>query len=170
MDRQNYVHDLHRLTDCAGQVGNHQHFIYINPLIYHLGSCKSPCISASLTIMTPRRQKPVVSLLLLPASQTSPATPPSTPTEAVPPSTTPRLCLPLTYTPTPDPLATVKKYTGRMLDRMVGYTWWLLIIVGAGSTAVGIFNFLCVYASWKWLGKWWGLSNENGAPTIVDAA
>ncbi|KAF8557286.1 DNase I-like protein [Imleria badia] len=115
--------------------------------------------------------KPVVSLLLLPAPHTLPAASPSTPTEAVPPSTTPRLPLPSTYTPTPDPLATVKKYTGRMLDRIVGYTWWLLIIVGAGSTAVGVFNFLCVYVSWKWLGQWWwGSSNGNGTPTIVDAA
>jgi len=57
------------------------------------------------------------------------------------------------------------------LDRIVGYTWWLLIIVGAGSTVVGIFNFLCVYAGWKWLGRWWWeSSNGNGAPTIVEAA
>ncbi|KAF8447556.1 Endonuclease/exonuclease/phosphatase [Boletus edulis BED1] len=108
--------------------------------------------------------KPVVSLLLLPAPRMSPA-------EAVPPSTPPCLHLPSTYTPTPDPLATIKKYTGRILDRIVGYAWWLLIILGAGSTVVGIFNFLCVYASWKWFGRWWwGSSNGSGASTIIDAA
>ncbi|KAG8217853.1 Endonuclease/exonuclease/phosphatase [Butyriboletus roseoflavus] len=111
--------------------------------------------------------KPVVSLLLLPAPNTSP----STPAEAGPLSTPPRLCLPSTYTPTPDPFTIVKKYTGRTLDRIVGYTWWLIIVFGAGSTVVGIFNFLCVYASWKWLGRWWwGSSNGHGAPTTVDAA
>ncbi|KAF8136748.1 Endonuclease/exonuclease/phosphatase [Boletus edulis] len=102
--------------------------------------------------------KPVVSLLLLPAPRMSPAGSPSTPTEAVPPSTPPCLHLPSTYTPTPDPLATIKKYTGRILDRI-------------GSTVVGIFNFLCVYASWKWFGRWWwGSSNGSGASTIIDAA
>ncbi|KAG9318822.1 Endonuclease/exonuclease/phosphatase [Chiua virens] len=115
--------------------------------------------------------KPVVSLLLLPAPQALPTASPSTTAEEEPPANPPRLRLPLTYTPIPDPLASIKKYTGRTLDRIVGYTWWLLVVAGAGSTVVGIFNFCCMYASWKWLGRWWwGPSNGNGIPTTVDAA
>jgi len=43
----------------------------------------------------------------------------------------------------PDPRATLKWYVGRLLDRIKGYTWWLLTVpvVGAGSTIAWIFNF-----------------------------
>jgi len=85
--------------------------------------------------------KPVVSLLLLPppTSSSSPET-----------GTPPLLRLPSAYTPTPDPRATLKRYTGRTLDRIIGYIWWLLTLVGAGSTVVGIFNFFLGFAAWRW--------------------
>lgn len=86
-------------------------------------------------------QKPVVSLLLLP-----PPTSLSSPETCTPPL----LRLPSAYTPTPDPRATLKRYIGRTLDRIIGYTWWLLTLVGAGSTIVGIFNFFLGLAAWRW--------------------
>jgi hypothetical protein len=86
-------------------------------------------------------QKPVVSLLLLP-----PPTSSSSPETCTPPL----LRLPSAYTPTPDPRATLKRYTGRTLDRIIGYIWWLLTLVGAGSTVVGIFNFFLGLAAWRW--------------------
>ncbi|KAJ7775091.1 inositol polyphosphate phosphatase [Mycena metata] len=84
--------------------------------------------------------KPIVSLLLLP-------TPPST---TSPSSTPPVLRLPAHYTPTPDPHATRKRYTGRVLDRLVGRVWWLLTVLGAGSALVGMFNFVLGLGAWGW--------------------
>ncbi|KAG2153950.1 hypothetical protein DEU56DRAFT_771993 [Suillus clintonianus] len=52
------------------------------------------------------------------------------------------LQLPSAYIPTPDPHATLKRYTGRTLDRIIGYMWWLLTVAGAGSTIVGIFSMV----------------------------
>lgn len=60
------------------------------------------------------------------------------------------LRLPATYAPTPDPRATLKRYTGRLLDRLIGYVWWLIALCGAGSTVVGVFNFLVGIGAWGW--------------------
>ncbi|KAI0949965.1 hypothetical protein AcV7_008583 [Taiwanofungus camphoratus] len=86
--------------------------------------------------------KPIVSLLLVP---------PSTPSSSD--STPPVLRLPADYSPRPDPFATVKKYTGRTLDRLIGYCWWFLTLVGAGSAVVGIANFVVSLGLWGWW-KW----------------
>ncbi|KAH9005118.1 hypothetical protein EDB86DRAFT_2881635, partial [Lactarius hatsudake] len=55
-------------------------------------------------------QKPVVALLLLP------------PAPIVPPTGDhiPLLSLPLGFAPRPDPFTGIKKYTGRVLDRIIG--------------------------------------------------
>ncbi|KAF8843574.1 DNase I-like protein [Paxillus ammoniavirescens] len=110
----------------------------------------------SIPSYTTSDHKPVVSLFLLP--------PPSITQE---PSTTPLLRLPPTYTPTPDPYALLKKYTGRTLDRVIGYVWWFLTFVGAGSAVVGVFNFFFSYAAWRW---WGTRSNGNAGAAIADAA
>ena len=83
-------------------------------------------------------QKPVVSLLLLPPR----------PTDA--PSSVPTLSLPAHYKPTPDPRATIKRYTGRVLDRIIGIIWWLFTLLGAGSTIIGLFNFFLGLGAWRW--------------------
>ncbi|THH14853.1 hypothetical protein EW146_g5539 [Bondarzewia mesenterica] len=83
--------------------------------------------------------KPIVSLLLLPA------TPSLTSFETIP-----RLRLPPNYTPIPDRYAVLKRYTGRALDRMIGFIWWFLVIVGAGNAAVGIGNCLLGIGAWTW--------------------
>ncbi|KZT26393.1 DNase I-like protein [Neolentinus lepideus HHB14362 ss-1] len=96
----------------------------------------------SIPSYTTSDHKPIISLLLLPA----PA--PSTPT--APP---PTLRLPPSYTPTPDPLATPKRYLGRVLDRVLGIAWLLTIIVGAGSAVLGLGAILggsLFYAFWRW--------------------
>lgn len=85
--------------------------------------------------------KPVVCLLQLPPPTTS-----LSPETCAPPM----LQLPSSYTPTPDPRATLKRYTGRTLDRIIGSIWWLLAVVGAGSAIVGIFNFFLGLAAWRW--------------------
>lgn len=85
--------------------------------------------------------KPVVCLLLLP--------PPIT-TSSLETCAPPMLRLPSSYTPTPDPRATLKRYIGRTLDRIIGSLWWLLTLVGAGSAIVGIFNFFLGLAAWRW--------------------
>ncbi|KAG1731770.1 hypothetical protein EDB19DRAFT_1318518 [Suillus lakei] len=74
--------------------------------------------------------KPVVCLLLPP-----PPTVTSSPETRAPPM----LQLLSLYTPTPDPHATLKRYTGRTLDRIIGSIWWLLTAVGAGSATVSYY-------------------------------
>ena len=85
-------------------------------------------------------QKPVVCLLLLPAPVTTPA---ST-------KTPPLLQLPAGYKPKPSRLAVFNRYSGRILDRIIGYIWWFLNFIGAGNTAMGTFNFLLGIGAWNW--------------------
>ncbi|KAK0197019.1 Endonuclease/exonuclease/phosphatase [Armillaria mellea] len=82
--------------------------------------------------------KPVVSLLHIPAS--APVTSPAPPT----------LRLPGNYFPSPDPFATYKRYTGRVVDRVIGILWWIFALFGAGSAIVGIFNFFLGIGAWSW--------------------
>ncbi|KAF9566329.1 inositol polyphosphate phosphatase [Agrocybe pediades] len=82
--------------------------------------------------------KPIVSVLLLP------------PRPAQAPSSTPTIRLPATYAPKPDPRATIKRYTGRSFDRVIGIIWWLLTYLGAGSGVVGIFNLILGFGAWTW--------------------
>jgi len=92
--------------------------------------------------------KPIVSLLLLPSSNL-----PTTPD-------IPLLNLSSTSLLKPDRYATLKRYTGRSLDRIIGYIWWMLTLIGAGSTFVGLGNFIigiCMLTFWR--------SRPNSAPT-----
>ncbi|KAI9466179.1 inositol polyphosphate phosphatase [Lactarius psammicola] len=84
--------------------------------------------------------KPIVALLLLPPAPTVPSSGDSIPL----------LSLPLGFTPRPDPFAGIKKYTGRVLDRVIGIAWWLLVVVGVGHAAVGIGNFILGFGAWTW--------------------
>ncbi|KAH9945900.1 Endonuclease/exonuclease/phosphatase [Epithele typhae] len=81
--------------------------------------------------------KPVVSVLLLP--------PPVPTTNAVP-----VIRLPAGYHLVPDRFALLKKYSGRVLDRVVGYTWWLLTVLGAGSALLGLGNLFFSLGLWRW--------------------
>jgi hypothetical protein len=83
-------------------------------------------------------QKPVVTLLLLPPR----------PTDA--PSSIPTLSLPANYKPTPDPRATMKRYVGRVLDRIIGIIWTLFTLLGAGSGVCGLFNLFLGLGAWSW--------------------
>ncbi|KAG2158265.1 inositol polyphosphate phosphatase [Suillus bovinus] len=85
--------------------------------------------------------KPVVCLLRLP---------PPTATTSLETCAPPMIQLPSSYTPTLDLHATLKRYTGRTLDRIIGSIWWLLTVVGAGSAVVGIFNFFLGLTAWRW--------------------
>lgn len=101
--------------------------------------CLSPLIVSITLTLKRRQQKPIVSVLLLPPSASNTN------------QTIPLLRLPPTYTPRPDPYANLKKYTGRTLDRIIGYAWWLLIIVGSGPGLLGMFSI----GIWSWL-RWGG--------------
>ncbi|KAH9857133.1 Endonuclease/exonuclease/phosphatase [Lenzites betulinus] len=90
--------------------------------------------------------KPIVSLLLLPPP------PPSAPTVPV-------LRLPDGYNPVPDPWARTKRYTGRTFDRLIGYCWWLLAMLGAGSALFGVGNVLLSIGVWRW----WRAATPSGA-------
>ena len=81
-------------------------------------------------------QKPIVCLLLLPPVQFSP--------------TLPMISLPSNYKPRPDPHTVIKRYTGKILDRVIGVAWWLITLLGAGSGVVGLFNFLVGWGAWRW--------------------
>ena len=78
-------------------------------------------------------QKPIVCLLLLPPTQIAP--------------TLPMISLPSSYKPRPDPHAVIKRYTGRVLDRVIGVAWWLLTLLCA-SSVVGLFNLLVGLGAW----------------------
>lgn len=65
-------------------------------------------------------------------------------------TTVPTLRLPEGYHPTPDPWSTLKRYTGRTLDRLIGYTWWLLTLLGAGSAVLGLGNLVLSLGAWRW--------------------
>ncbi|CAA7271570.1 unnamed protein product [Cyclocybe aegerita] len=91
----------------------------------------------SIPSYTTSDHKPVVSLLLLPPPQPSQAS-----------SIVPKLSLPPSYKPTPDPRAVLKRYVGCVLDRVIGIFWWLLTLLGAGSGIVGIFNFILGLGAW----------------------
>jgi len=82
-------------------------------------------------------QKPVVSLLLLPPR------PPNAPLSV------PTLNLPANYKPIPDPQATIKRYAGRVLDRVIGIIWTLFSLLWAGSGVIGLFLGLGAWTWWK---------------------
>ena len=97
-------------------------------------------------------QKPTVALLLLPSAPTVPLS-----SDQVP-----LLSLPADFTPRPDPFAGIKKYTGRVLDRIIGIVWWLLVIVGVGHVAVGISNVILGFGTWTW----WKSRQVNGSGNV----
>ncbi|KAF8275049.1 inositol polyphosphate phosphatase [Lactarius quietus] len=84
--------------------------------------------------------KPIVALLLLP----------SVPAVPLSGDYVPLLSLPLGFTPKPDPFAGIKKYTGRVIDRIVGFVWWLLVIFGVGHVLVGIGNVTVSFGIYIW--------------------
>ncbi|KAI0031835.1 inositol polyphosphate phosphatase [Vararia minispora EC-137] len=85
--------------------------------------------------------KPIIALLLLP--------PPSPP----PDGSVPTLRLPPSFHPTPDVLARPKRFLGRTLDRLIGLLWWALVVLGAGSAAIGVGNFVLGLGAGVW--AWW---------------
>jgi len=87
-------------------------------------------------------KKPIVSLFLVPP-------PPSF-------ATSPRLVLPRDYTPTVDPLVNIKRYTGRALDRVIGIVWWVIVLLGAGSGALGLVNFALGFGAVGFFKRWGG--------------
>ena len=106
----------------------------------HVSSNSMPSWDLSNALL----QKPIVCLLLLPSSKES----------ASPSSTPPIIRLPENYSPAPDGRANLKRYIGRSLDRVVGLFWWLLVFLGAGSSAVGLFNFILSLGAWTlWKAK-----------------
>jgi len=80
--------------------------------------------------------KPILALLLLPAPNPLSS------------SGIPLLTLPSDFPLKPDPYATLKRYTGRSLDRIIGYIWWILTLIGAGSALVGLGNFIIGMGMW----------------------
>ncbi|KAA1471206.1 DNase I-like protein [Dentipellis sp. KUC8613] len=106
----------------------------------------------SIPSYTTSDHKPIVSLLLLPPP--APTSPPR--------SSIPTLRLPPTFQPTPDRLAVLKRYTGRTLDRLVGYVWWLLVVIGAGNAALGVGNFLLGLGAVSW----WRSRPAGGAASV----
>ncbi|KAG5724000.1 Synaptojanin-2 [Termitomyces sp. T112] len=107
----------------------------------------------SVPSYTTSDHKPIVCMLLLPAST-------GTPSEARV-SRPPMLRLPSTYTPAPDPRANFKRYVGRSFDRVIGICWYILVLLGAGSGVVGIFNFIVGVGAWTW----W--RSKESQPTLV---
>ncbi|CAL1705199.1 unnamed protein product [Somion occarium] len=141
----------------------------------------------SIPSYTASDHKPIVSVLLLPPSQPSTLSPipsssqitlPSTSTSSLSsrtpllpqPTPIPLLRLPPTFHPQPDPLANLKKYVGRTLDRIIGYTWWFFTLLASGPGLLGMISFgLCGW--WRWRSAGGGVrlgGNEtSGGPNGV---
>ncbi|KIK57644.1 hypothetical protein GYMLUDRAFT_228608 [Collybiopsis luxurians FD-317 M1] len=86
--------------------------------------------------------KPIVSLLLLPPRPTN--------SDSSSSKVIPTISLPEYYIPKADPRATLKRYTGRTLDRIVGVCWWIFTLLGAGSVIVGVFNCFVGLGTYRW--------------------
>ncbi|KAH8826998.1 Endonuclease/exonuclease/phosphatase [Flagelloscypha sp. PMI_526] len=95
--------------------------------------------------------KPIVALLLLPPSKPDGGA-------ALPPV----LKLPPGFTPTPNQSYMWKRFTGRTTDRFIGIIWYIFSLFGAGSFAVGIFNFILGFGAWKW----WSTTQNVTAQTV----
>ncbi|KAF5373854.1 hypothetical protein D9758_000676 [Tetrapyrgos nigripes] len=93
----------------------------------------------SIPSYTTSDHKPIVALLLVPRQKDSSTS-----------NNSPVLRLPAFYSPRPDRRANLKRYVGRTLDRTLGIIWWLLTVIGAGSAAVGLFNFIVGMGAWNW--------------------
>lgn len=65
-------------------------------------------------------------------------------------STSPKLALPLSFKPKLDKYWIIKRYVGRLIDRIVGLTWSLMWLLGFGNAAFGIGNFLFGLIAWRW--------------------
>jgi len=90
--------------------------------------------------------KPVVSLLLLPPSPST-STPPEEREAEIP-----ILKLPADFKPVIMPYVSLKSTVGRVLDRILGYILSILTLLGAGSTMIGVGNFvlgMSVLAFWR---------------------
>jgi hypothetical protein len=75
-------------------------------------------------------QKPIVALLVLPV-----------PPVPIPPILSPPILnLPDDFKPSPSKYATLMRYQGRLIDRIVGSIWWLASLFGAGNALLGIVN------------------------------
>ncbi|KAF8643824.1 hypothetical protein AX16_008842 [Volvariella volvacea WC 439] len=90
----------------------------------------------SIPSYTTSDHKPIVSLLAIPSSAPGPIIP--------------TIRLPPNHNIRPDGFANIKKYTGRVIGRVIGIFWWLLTVIGVGSSALGTFNLLLGLGAWKW--------------------
>jgi hypothetical protein len=116
------------------------------------GSAITSLLYTSIPSYTTSDHKPVVALLLVPS-----------PIRAHPPDNAiPLLSLPHYFTPNPVPFASLKKYIGRMLDRIIGFVWFALVFIGAGYTVVGICNFVLGFGAWTW----WRSKPGNGSTSV----
>ena len=137
MDGPRHVRDTFRLAGYPASLQYHQRLVHRHTFVHHLRSRMSSQLVSKCPTKRVPLQKPVVSVLLLP--------PPARATTSVP-----TIRLPEGYKPTPDPWSTVKRYTGRTLDRLIGYTWWLLTMLGAGSAIFGLGNLFLSLGMWRW--------------------
>ncbi|KAI0281361.1 inositol polyphosphate phosphatase [Russula aff. rugulosa BPL654] len=105
------------------------------------GSGITSLLYTSIPSYTTSDHKPIVSLLLLPS-----------PTRAhTPDNAIPLLSVPHYFTPKPAAFVSLKRCVGRTLDRIIGFAWSALVLIGAGYTVVGICNFVLGLGAWTWL-------------------
>lgn len=163
MDRQNHVRDVYRFSRWPRNVSYNQPTIYLNSILYHIWSCLCCLLIFPLTpfLTNSITQKPIVALLLVPSRVPPEDAAASSSLTTVAPI--PTIALPEFYSPKPDPRATLKRYTGRTLDRIVGVCWWLFTLLGAGSALVGVFNFIVGAGAYRW----WNTNNHSSSPAVV---
>ena len=108
----------------------------------------TPLLYTSIPSYTTSDHKPIVALLVLPPPSKGLRTP-SVPSVAS--TTIPLLSHPPQYSP--DPYAAWKRYTGKILGRILGFFWCIFVMFGLGNAAFGIANTLLSIGAMTWWRK-----------------
>ncbi|KIJ41245.1 hypothetical protein M422DRAFT_209364 [Sphaerobolus stellatus SS14] len=110
-----------------------------------------PLLYTSIPSYTTSDHKPIVALLAIPPPTESE----SSPSPSLPPSTSSKAIPYLRNTPDyrPDPRANLKRYVGKGLGRIIGFIWFVFVLLGLGNAAIGISNVVLGMGAWSWWRK-----------------
>lgn len=103
----------------------------------------TPLVYTSVPSYTTSDHKPIVALLVVPPTVPSPESSISSFIPLIPMSSS-------IAELTPDPYASIKRWTGKYTGRVVGFIWYLFVLVGLGNTAIGVGNVIIGLGMWGW--------------------
>jgi len=107
-----------------------------------------PLLYTSVPSYTTSDHKPIVALLLIPP----PASPDNTAAVPIDASTSVPL-LPHLSQFKPDPYANLKRNIGKVIGRIIGLIWYVIVFLGFGHAALGISNVIVGWGALAWWRK-----------------